>query len=496
MSRFVRRLQQSIPKTTPDPSPGLFFALPNTSASNKKVFAHYFGPYPRSLNNGASLNTDTYKTLYNNPDSTASFNGTPQNVFGGAFRDRPLFRAPLAGDYKAQDCAWDIQQAKATGIDGFFVDLLGLSGSNYDNYETLRAAAVADGDFYVIPMVDANGATAAATAQQAAAYVKRFCIGTGGSGTTPLSSAFFLPNGKYLVSAFKGEGKTLTYWSDMLGYLQSDWGIDATFMPCYLNYNSSATYASIQFGSGPWGYGADPSVINAASNMATTAHGRGEMFMAPVVPQDIRPSGNLFDEAKNTGALRASWEKAINQGADYVQIVTWSDFSETPMAPSAANGWVNLDISAWYATRWKTGSYPTILTDAIYISHRARTLGATITGGQTEFMAQWSRGNMSALSNNVEILTFMKAPATINVTIGGSNYSYAAPAGMNVQTYPITQAVAANGISASSVRASVTTASVTSPVAVLSSAINDDYGYYRFSSVRGTAGQFDPSTLY
>lgn len=177
-------------------------------------------------------------------------------------------------------------------------------------------------------------------------------------------------------------------------------------------------------------------------------------------------------------------------------MVTWSDFSETPMAPSAANGWVNLDISAWYITKWKTGSDPVILEDAIYISHRARTLGATITGGQTEFMSQWPRGNMSALGNDVEILTFMKSSATINVTIGGSNYSYTAPAGMHVQTYAISGAVAANGISASSVRNSVTTASVISPVAVLSSAINDDYGYYRFSSIRGTAGQFDPSTLY
>lgn len=492
MSRFVRRLQQSTGHAPQEmASEGLFFALPDMSASTKKVFAHYFGPYPRSINNAATITSDSYTTAFNNPSYST------YAAYGGMFRDRPQWRNQLSGDYKYQDCVWDIQQAKSVGIDGFFVDLLGLSGSNYDNYETLRTAAIDEGNFYIIPMVDANGATAAADAQTAAAYVKRFCIGTGGSGTTPLSSAFFLPNSKYLFSAFKGEGKTLTYWSDLIGYLASDWGIDAGYMPCYVNYNSSSTYTSIQFGSGPWGYGADPSVINAASDMAATARSRGEVFMAPVVAQDQRPgTGDLFDEALNTQALRASWTKAITQDTEYVQMVTWSDYSETAMAPSAANGWVSLDLSAWYISRWKTGSYPTILRDAIYLSHRSRTFGATITGSQTSFLSQWPRGSMSALANNIEVLTFLTASATINVTIGGNNYSYTAPAGMNVQTYPVPGAVAAGSISVFAVRSTVTVASVTSPVEIKSSAINDDYQYFRFSSIRGTSGQFDPITLY
>jgi hypothetical protein len=103
---------------------------------------------------------------------------------------------------------------------------------------------------------------------------------------------------------------------------------------------------------------------------------------------------------------------------------------------------------------------------------------------------------MSTLTNNIEVLTFLTAPATINVAIGGSNYNYAAPAGMNVQTYPVPGAVVAGTISASAVRASNTVANVTSPVAIKSSAINDDYQYFRFSSIRGTSGQFDPITLY
>lgn len=494
----LKPLIRATPTVSVTPSDGLWFQVPSTILQNsKKVFAHYFGPYPRSINNAATIGADNYAVYFNNPGwSTYS-------AYGSMFRDRPLFRAQLSGDYKAQDCAWDIQQAKAAGIDGFAPDLLGLSGTNYDNYESLRAAALAANaadpthPFYVMPMVDANGATAAASAQQAAAYVKRFCIGTGSAGASPISSAYFTPTGKFLFSAFKGEGKDISYWQSLIGYLQSDWGIDAAFMPCYVNWNSSASYTSIQYGSGSWGYGADPAVIASASNQAAQARARGEVHFAPIAAQDIRPgTGAWFDEALNTGSQRAAWTKAIAENSEYAQIVTWSDFSETAVAPSAANGWSMLDLHAWYISRWKTGNYPTIARDAIILSHRSRTIAPTITGGQTTRLTQKARGTQSSVTNNIEVLTFLPTATTVRVTIGGTVSTYTAPAGMGVRTYPVPGALAANQIAAEVVRGTTVTTTVTSPVAIKSSAINDDYGYYRFSSIRGTAGQFDPSTAY
>jgi hypothetical protein len=39
-------------------------------------------------------------------------------------------------------------------------------------------------------------------------------------------------------------------------------------------------------------------------------------------------------------------------------------------------------------------------------------------------------------------------------------------------------------------------ASLTSPAAVLSAPVKDDYQYFRSGSLRGTAGQFDPQVVY
>ena len=473
----------------------LFFKVPDVSASTKRCFAHYFGPYPRSINNASSLAADTYTTSFNSPRTTAAFNGTPQSEMGGAFRDRPIFRAQLGGDFKYQDCVFDIQQAKAAGLDGFFVDLLGLaSGTNYANYETLRQAAIDVGGFKIVPMVDANGATAAATPQAAAAYVKYFAIGSSGvSGDPLLPSAYTLPSGKFLVSAFRTEGKPLAWWSDLLFYLKNDWGIDAAYIGVFVNNSSAGSYASIQVGSGSWGYGADPAAINSAAPVfAAAVRARGEMLLAAVAAQDVRPNARWFDEALNTAALRAAWEQAIAANADFVQMVSWSDFSETPLAPTAANGWVNLDLTAYYIAKWKTGQFPAVLADAIYLSHRNHTTGSSVTGPQVTVMTQKVRGATSSVRNHVEVLTFLTAPATVTVTIGGVPYAYTAPAGMYVATFPI----AAGAVSAVATRSSVTVASVTSPVTVQTSTINDNPGYFRFSSIRGTAGQFDPSTLY
>lgn len=473
--------------TTEQPTAGLFFKLPDMRSSPRKVLAHYFGPYPRSINNSATLASDSYTTTFNNPRSTATFGSESAANFGGAFRDRPIWRTQITGDYKYADARWDIEQAQAAGIDGFFCDLLGLSGSNYDNYETLkRAAHDMNTGFVVVPMLDVNGATAAASITSAAAYIASFA---------GKNCSWYLPDGRFVVSCFKAEGKTVQYWTDLFAAIQANHGLTVAFIGVFTNTNQIPNYTSVDYGSSAWGYGADPAVVNAAANQAPAARARGEKWMAPVVPQDQRPQNSLYDEALNTGTLRATWEKAIAQEADYVQMVTWSDYSETAMAPSVANGWVNLDISSWYITRWKTGSYPTILKDALYLSHRGQTLDSVITGPQSKFMAHWPRGNMSAVRNNVEVLSFLTAPANITVTVGTATYTYTAPAGQYSTSFPAV-AASAGTVKATAVRSSTTVSSVTSPVAIRTTSLADDKQYFRFSSIRGTTGQYDVLTQY
>jgi len=51
--------------------------------------------------------------------------------------------------------------------------------------------------------------------------------------------------------------------------------------------------------------------------------------MMPVDPQQYRPKGSTYWEASNSTTFRNAWMSAINGNADWVQLVTWSDFSES-----------------------------------------------------------------------------------------------------------------------------------------------------------------------
>lgn len=466
-----------------EPTEGLFFKLPDDiRQQSKKVWAHYFGPYPRSLNNALTELQDTYATIYNNPARTDVYNGKTWASFGGFFRNRPLFRPQdSSSNWRYNDCVFDIQTAAAAGVDGFFVDMLGLSGSNYDNYILLRNAAHdLNMGFYVIPMIDANGATGAATPQVAAQKVAEFA-GKNGS--------YYLPDGRFVVSCFGLENKPLQWWTDMLNSLRTTYNLNPAFIGVAINWNTTPTYDAVQYGTSNWGYGADANIIRNAGDYAAQARGRGKKFMAPIVAQDCRPRDQLFDEALNTETLRASWTKAITQDADYAQIVTWSDYSEnTEFAPSTARGYGPLDLSSYYLVKWKMGEFPEILRDALYLSHRSNLSTSTPTGTQTRFMAHWPRGtSRSAVRDTVEALTYLTEPATVTVKVGSQTYTYDAPAGEFAKTFPL----ALGEVSASVKRNGAAVASVTSPVTVKVPRV-DDKQYFWFSSLRGTAGQRDP----
>lgn len=237
-------------------------------SSEKKVLAHYFGPYPRSWSN-ETVSTQAYKNVYNNPLYTSS--GDDQ--MGGMFRDRPLARPQLSGDWLYQDSQWDIEQAMAAGIDGWMCDLLGTSGSNHDRYmKMVEVAHDLNNGFKVVPMIDMNGNTRAASPAVAADAVRKYYL-TGGAGSTPRRGAWRLPDGRYVLSAFKGEGpnpinvSTQAAWlQSLFDELQNTWGIQVAYMPCYLNYNyaSDPAFTALQWGSGSWGFGADPAVISVA----------------------------------------------------------------------------------------------------------------------------------------------------------------------------------------------------------------------------------------
>jgi hypothetical protein len=390
----------------------------------------------------------------------------------------------------AADAATDINQAVAAGVDGFFSDVMDSSGKHWDFYMAAVAKAAQlypDGSFKVVPQIDVNGGIGRYSADAVADAISAFAHGP---------SAYYLPDGRYVVSAFYAEGKPLSWWQAVFSSLQSRYGIRAAFLPMYLNINAATSYTGQPwtYGAGLWGDGADPQIQANAPNYGAAVHARGEKFIFPVQGQNVRTSAGIFDEAVGSGALTAAWQRAITDRPDYVCLVTWNDYSEGgEFNDSVARGLVDLDLTAYYAAQWKTGTAPPIVKDAVFISNRDQLSNATPTGGQKQQIEHWLRPGATAVADVVEVRTFLTAPASVTVTVGGVPTTYSAPAGESVQTVPLRNGAAPSAVVA---RNGATVASVTSPATVLASPVKDDAQYFQGSSVRGTAGQFDPQVRY
>jgi hypothetical protein len=448
-------------------SPQLPYDMPvqtATQSTGRLAFAHYFTPYPVSIEN-ADPTTDYYTRNYLTPTGESGIHA----AYGGLLRDRPMPRPKLSGDWAAQDFDTEVRQAKAAGLDGFTVDLLSASGYNYDRVvKLLQAAGRVDPSFKIMLMPDMNGLSnedpnlVASKIAALAAY----------------PAAFRLPDGRLVLSPFKAEAKTVDWWTTWLAGLKSTYGLSTALVPCFLNWNNITAFAPISYGFSAWGE-RTPTAATSLSKAAALAHSFGKLWMAPVAVQDSRPNQGIYTEAGNTETLRATWNVATSDNAEWVQIPTWNDYSEnTSIAPSKNHGWSFLDVSGYYMAKWKLGQDLPVARDGMYLTHRAHAIAAKPTFAETKLMAL--RTGSFAARDTVEVLAFFKAATTVTVRVGTATYTWSAPAGVSAKTFPL----GTGTVSASAVRSGATVAAVTSPQVVTATPYVQDMEYFASSSLR------------
>lgn len=463
-------------------------------ASARTVWTHYFPPYPIMLDVPQAL-PDYYDRNYLNP--AWSTYGT----VGGFLRDRPPRRAILPGttaEWKTADMLTEVQRAYSMGLDGFALEILGISGQNWDfgNYLVSAIKQFANPNFRFFPQPDG---TASGTTDPTA---------LGNALSTLLASpyAYKLPNGHHLVSPFGPERAPVkagtwgtTGWGTVKTAMAAK-GFTADFWMCYVaswTYSGSGatrvngaadTFDSISYGHGRWG-DRDPVTNNSGSintgGAVAASHSRyNKPFMYPVSIQDTRPpvaNGQKYWEAKNTENFRATWMAAINNGAELVLIPTWNDYSENAhLSPSVNQGNAYGDICSYYVCWYKLGSPPKIVRDCLYLTHRNQWSDPavmTFTSGQTAF--QKLNGQTPA-SDNAEVLCFLTAPSTVTLRIGTTVSTFNAPAGVNAFSAPIKD----GQVVATATRNGQTIASVTTGVAISHTQVNQNLGYFAASSLR------------
>lgn len=415
----------SSPSSTSGSSARLPFQLPppaQLKAAARKAFAHYLPSFPISIDNKAP-EVDYYSAEYLSPTGE----GGRHAAYGGLLRDRPLAQAPLGtSNWALENMKTEVRRATTAGLDGFTVDVLDLDGATWDRVNLLFSAApMVDSEFKLVLMPDAaalEGVDADKLADAMASLARS-------------PAAFRLPDGRVVVSPFDPERLGIDFWQRFLTRMKSQ-GLDVAFVPCFLDYEHNVSaFADVSYGFGDWGSRSPAANEDLAANVQD-AHARGKIWMQPVSVQDERPSQGVYDEANNSENLRLTWQAAIDDGADWVQMATWNDYSEsTQFAPSALTGWAPLDVSSYFLGRFKTGNWPRLIGDAIYVSYRAQPSDAIPTGGQTRLMRL--RTGSSPARDKLEVLSFLNGPATIRVDVGGESQTYAAAAGVSARLFDL-----------------------------------------------------------
>jgi Glycosyl hydrolase family 71 len=405
------------------------FVMPSADqlfGSDKKVFAHYFYPFPLSIDNAASAQ-DYYNRNYLSPAGESNKWITE----GGYLRARPLPVTPSTSPtWQIDNMKTEIKLAIAAGITGFTIDVLGATqvnaGSQLQNL--LTAAAAVDSRFKIVVMPDIS-----ALGTPTAAVVESIITSVANS-----PAAYHLPDGRLVVSAFDASLETAAFWTGVLSDLGTA-GIDVAFVPTFLGWSANATaYAPFSYGFSDWGTATPASSTNMQAAPGQ-AHALGRIFMMPVDPQQYRPKDFAYWEAGNSAAFRDAWTSSIAGAADWIQLVTWGDFSEssqiqpytdTTLATDIGTGYYNMN--AYYASWFLTGTAPTLTDDVLFYFYRREALASPDPAQTTPTHAVGPAG-----TDNIEVVGFLQAPGTLEITIGGQTYTQDAPTGVTSFTVPL-----------------------------------------------------------
>lgn len=406
------------------------FAKDPLGPEPRLVFAHYFPPYPISIDN-LDPSADYYTTQYLNPDGENGIHA----AYGGFLRDRPLPRSRRPeSNWRQLDLAEEIRQASSAGIDGFSVDILTTNDHTVWHASVpsslLQVAEKMNPPFKIMLMPDMSGELGTLTPEQLASQISFLAASP---------AAFRLTDGRLVVAPYLAENRPVPWWREFIAAMKSQYEIDVAVVPVFLDSSAAniSEFDPITFGMSEWG-GRNPAfnpVGESSLDTVRRVNELGQLWMQPVSVQDYRPQYQIYDEAENTTNLRNTWKIAIDGKARWVQIVTWNDYSETTgIAPSVRHGTALLDIFSYYIAYFKKGVPPPISEDRVFLTHRTQLIGAT-PSRQTDLASL--RDGSAPGRDAVEALSFLTSPATVTVSVGPSKTVCTVPAGVSTCVAPI-----------------------------------------------------------
>ncbi|WPJ96129.1 glycoside hydrolase family 71 protein [Coraliomargarita algicola] len=406
--------------------------------SPKKVFIHYFSPFPVSIDNKDGWG-DYYEIGYLDPHGE----NDKHISYGGYLRQRPLPRkARSESDWYTQDMVDEVELAAALGVDGFTYNMLSVKDSS--NVHWLRllriidAAESVDNGFKIMLMPDMSAGYKSVGADVLADSIKA-AVDHDYNSDFKHEVLYRLADGRLVISPYSAHLRPVSFWEDFADEMDA-LNLDFVLWPLFQGWTGyiedfAQSDANV-VGFSDWGVSAYAWQAGRKISLNNNSH-HGLEFMAPVRPQDFRPKNKMGYEGLNSALFREQWDTALNEpDASMVQIISWNDYSEaTEITPSTHTRYAFYDLAAYYVSWFKNEQQPAIIRDALYYFYRVQPHDAEPSSayqdGPFVFSAQ------DTPQSEIELLAFLTSPGTIEITINGQTTSSAVGSGIQSLTVPL-----------------------------------------------------------
>jgi len=369
--------------------------------------------------------------------------GPPRMVFAHYMVCIPTY----GGQSSLEDYQREIKDAQQRGIDGFALNCGNWTRREqyYKARSTLlyEAAKVLGTDFKLF--FSADGVSPEEAADMVCSFYEH--------------PNQFRCNGKPVLSSFAGT----TAWGAKIVELVRATGREVFFVPYY--YPKKVTEMPQQehvdqvfndnpaldgfFFFGAAGTGEQIARSNRLLAQKWLGADGKKVFMASVTPYYRGFGGNYrCFETRGFQALAREWEGLIQDGATWVEIVTWNDWGESSYLapfgpPEQTKFWdghwgpmlshvAYLDASRYYIDWYKTGARPTITEDALYYFYRLHPKTAPgIVKPDDKARKTGLPGGADKLQDDVFVTLFLTAPAQLAIHSGETTKAFEVEAGVS-----------------------------------------------------------------
>jgi len=527
-----------VPGTGVFETPWLPWNLLPSYSDTKGVWPHYFTQFLPIMNSvQPAVGAPDYYDQFWAPPGHVEF-GTNHAYYGGYTRDHPK-RMPYFGgsqqNFKTKAMKVEVRQAIQAGVDGFTIDILANSLTQYHwqhitwLFDAVDQVNTEDGTTFTLWLMmdgtsatglDAGGTTltdkinasADRMATCIASVLNRSCYQyRDGHPALGVFGAELWPGGTAGVDTSNNPATNsrVAYWSRVKSKLLALTGKSVNLWACYVGdwtlSTTSGVFDGIMYGHGRWGdRDAVAVATNNNANRLAPSHAHAlyptKKWLHFAAPYDTRPysgganstPGTYYTwEGEGSLTLHGSFRAAIDGGADGIQMTTWNDYSENAhIAPSEHHGYAYLDIASSYIHEFKQGAQPTVVRDGTYLFHRQYN-NATVHPTGANGQVKWSAiHGATPVKNIVEVLAYLVTPATVELLLDGvvvATWSGAAGRNRFENPMPTSGSVLSCRVKRSG---SVVPGSVaTSPKPLVWSISYDDFTYFAASSLRQSTGQ-------